>query len=206
MTPADPAAPGRGTTSIETVARILRAGGVVAYPTEGVFGLGCRPDQPAAVERILALKGRPDSKGLILISDHLERLTPWLAPLDAEARARVEASWPGPVTWLWPAAPDCPTLLRGEHDTLAVRVTAHPPARELCAAADSALVSTSANPAGEAPCVDAACVTRRFGDGVDAILQAACGDLPGPTAIRDARSGAWLRGAPPAARTRPGND
>lgn len=194
MVPTDASTPGRGTTSIESVARILRAGGVVAYPTEGVFGLGCRPDEPAAVERILALKGRPGTKGLILISDRLERLVGWLAPLDAEARARVEASWPGPVTWLWPAAPECPALLRGEHETLAVRVTAHPPARALCAAAESALVSTSANPAGEAPCTDWSCVEHRFGDGVDAILQAACGDLPGPTAIRDARTGAWLRG------------
>lgn len=194
MTPADTPAPGTRTNSVEAVARILRAGGVVAYPTEGVFGLGCCPDDPAAVRRILALKGRPDAKGLILISDRLERLAGWLAPLEADARVRVEASWPGPVTWLWPAAPDCPALLRGEHDTLAVRVTAHPPARELCAAVESALVSTSANPAGEPPCTDAACVERRFGDGVDAILQAECGDLAGPTAIRDARTGAWLRG------------
>ena len=182
---------------IAAVARIVRDGGVVAYPTEAVFGLGCRPDAAAAaIERILALKQRPADKGLIVVTDSLERVLHWLQPLTAEQRAAVDASWPGPTTWLWPARPECPALLRGDHDSLAVRVSAHPAVRALCAAADSALVSTSANRAGEAPCRDWQCVRDTFATGIDAILQAECGSRGAPSAIRDARSGRWLRGAP----------
>lgn len=195
MAPTD-AAPPLLTPDIETVARCARDGGVVAYPTEAVFGLGCRPDVPPAIERILALKGRSAAKGLIVVTDTLDRLRPWLAPLPAERQAEVDASWPGPVTWLLPVTPDCSPLLCGEHGSLAVRVTAHPATRALCAAADSALVSTSANRAGEAPCRDCDCVASRLGPGIDAILQADCGGRTAPSAIRDARDGRWLRGQP----------
>lgn len=184
------------TPETEPVARCIRDGGVIAYPTEAVFGIGCRPDVAAAVDRILSLKGRPAAKGLIVVSDRLDRLASWLAPLPAERQAEIDASWPGPTTWLLPVTPDCPSLLRGEHDTLAVRITAHPATRALCAAADSALVSTSANRAGEEPCRTWDCVASQLGTGIDAILQAECGGRDTPSAIRDARSGAWLRGGP----------
>ncbi|WP_018949197.1 L-threonylcarbamoyladenylate synthase [Thioalkalivibrio sp. ALMg11] len=184
------------TPEIDPVAHRVRDGGVIAYPTEAVFGLGCRPDAPEAIERILTLKGRPATKGLIVVSDRLDRLASWLAPLPADRQAEIDASWPGPTTWLLPVTPDCPLLLHGEHDSLAVRVTAHPATRALCAAADSALVSTSANRAGAEPCRTWDCVASQLGAGVDAILQAECGGRGAPSAIRDARTGAWLRGGP----------
>lgn len=184
------------TPDIDPVAQTVRDGGVIAYPTEAVFGLGCRPDTPEALERILEIKGRPATKGLIVVTDRLERLASWLAPLPAERRAEIDASWPGPTTWLLPATHDCPALLRGEHDSLAVRVTAHSATRALCAAADSALVSTSANRAGAEPCRTWDCVASQLGAGIDAILQAECGGRTAPSAIRDARTGAWLRGEP----------
>ncbi|WP_018864621.1 L-threonylcarbamoyladenylate synthase [Thioalkalivibrio sp. ARh3] len=184
------------TPEIEPVAQCVRDGGVIAYPTEAVFGLGCRPDDLQAIDRILEVKGRPAAKGLIVVTDRLDRLAPWLAPLPAERRAEIDASWPGPTTWLLPVTDACPPLLRGEHNSLAVRVTAHPETRALCAASASALVSTSANRAGAKPCRSWDCVATQLGTGIDAILQAECGGRTAPSAIRDARTGAWVRGAP----------
>ena len=171
----------------------LARGGVVAYPTEAVFGLGCDPGNRAAVARLLALKQRPADKGLILIAAEPDALQPWLAPLPPALRARVEPTWPGPVTWLLPAAADCPRDLRGNHDTLAVRVTAHPVAAALCRAWGGALVSTSANRAGGEPVRDAAALRELLGDALDAVVEGEVGGDPRPSQSRDARTGRTLR-------------
>ena len=176
----------------ETVDALAR-GGIIAYPTEAVYGLGCNPADAEAVERLLALKQRPAHKGLILIAADLEALSPWIAALDETLRARVMPTWPGATTWLLPAASDCPTRVRGEHETLAVRITAHPGAAELCRAWGGALVSTSANRSGETPARTAAEVRQGLGDALDALLVGEVGTLAGPTPIRDARTGATLR-------------
>ena len=184
---------------IGAVARVLNKGGVVAYPTEAVFGLGCRPSDPAACERVLTLKNREADKGLIVITDDLARIAYWLEPLPEKAQARAEATWPGPHTWLWPARASCPPWLRGAHTRLAVRVTAHPGVRALCAASGSALVSTSANLSGEPPCRDSACVRAGFGGRIDAILDMPCAGADAPSTIRDILTGTWIRGGPPSA-------
>ena len=173
--------------------RALRAGGVVAYPTEAVYGLGCDPRDGRAIERIIALKGRPESSGLILIAAEFSQLAPFLAPLPASLEARATAHWPGPVTWVWPAAPGVAAILTGGRDTLAVRVTAHPVARALCHAFGGALVSTSANRHGADAARDAAAVRTAFGSAVDVSVDGPCGGLARPTEIRDVRSGAVLR-------------
>ncbi len=136
---------------IQQAAESLRNGGLVAYPTEAIYGLGCDPNNLAAVERLLALKQRSWTKGLILIAADIAQLTPYLSLPMENIPPAVEASWPGPTTWLLPAHPKVPTLLRGNHDTLAVRITAHPEARALCQAFGGAIVSTSANTAGQQP-------------------------------------------------------
>ena len=179
--------------SLASVVAALRAGGVVAYPTEAVFGLGCDPRALPALARIARLKQRPTDLGYILVADDLGELAPYLDPLEPELAARVAASWPGPVTWIWPAAPGVPDALTGGRDTLAVRVTAHPETRALCRAFGGALVSTSANRHGHAPARSAAEVQTMFGDALDAVLDAPCGGDARPTEIRDARSGAVLR-------------
>ncbi len=171
----------------------LRRSGVVAYPTEGVFGLGCDPRDDAALTRLLALKGRPAAAGLILIAAEFSQLAPWLAPLEPAHEARAAATWPGPVTWVWPASVAVDRRLTGGRATLAVRVTAHPVASALCHAFGGALVSTSANYHGEPPARTAAEVRATFGATVDAVIDAPCGGLPGPTEIRDALTGAVLR-------------
>lgn len=171
----------------------LRAGGVVAYPTEAVYGLGCDPRDAAALERILALKGRPDSLGLILIASEFSQLAPFLAPLPPELEARATATWPGPVTWIWPCVPGLPAVLTGGRDTLAARVTAHAGAAALCHAFGGAVVSTSANRHGEPPARDAAAVRAAFPVGLDAVIDGPCGGHARPTEIRDVRTGAVLR-------------
>lgn len=178
---------------LEPACRALAAGGIVAYPTEAVFGLGCDPASEAAVMRLLTLKQRPASKGLILIAHELAALAPWLAPLDDLMRARVEPTWPGAATWLLPAAPDVPAHVRGQHDTLAVRVTAHPIAAALCRAWGGPLVSTSANRAGDAPARDADRVRQIFGDDVAIVVDGPLGGLDRPTPIRDGRTGRTVR-------------
>lgn len=173
--------------------RALRHGGIIAYPTEAVYGLGCDPLDAAAVLRLLALKRRPVEKGLILVAADFSQLQPYLLPLAAPLAQQVAADWPGPVTWLLPARPGVPRWLRGAHDTLAVRVSAHPEVAALCRAFGGPIVSTSANPATLPPARNAFTVQRMFDGGVDLILHAPLGGLERPTRIRDGRSGRIIR-------------
>ncbi len=172
--------------------RCLRAGGLVAYPTETVYGLGCDPLDPEAVARLLALKGRPAAKGLILVAADLATLAPWL-DLPASALAPLTAPRAQPVSWVVPAAPWVPPWLTGGRDTLAVRLTSHPLARALSAAFGLPLVSTSANRSGRPPARSALQVQRRLGPGVDYLLHGRAGPHRRPSEIRDLLSGRRLR-------------
>jgi len=175
--------------------RALLAGGIVAYPTEAVYGLGCDPLNPDSVTRLLAIKQRPWQKGLILIASHRHQLDPYIEPVEDRIEQQLEQTWPGPVTWLLPARPEVPRWLRGTHDTLAVRVTAHPLAAALCNAFGGPIVSTSANLTGHEPARSALRVRRELGGLVDYILHGALGELAQPTEIRDARTGRVIRAA-----------
>lgn len=180
---------------LRTARHILQVGGIVAYPTEAVYGLGCDPLNPRAVMRLLALKQRPWQKGLILIASNREQLVPYLSPIPPAVEDKLAQTWPGPVTWLLPALPEVPYWLRGIHDTLAVRVTAHPVAAALCDAFGGPIVSTSANLAGHPPARNALRVRRALGERVDEILHGELGELLQPTEIRDAMSGRVIRPA-----------
>jgi len=169
----------------------LRAGGVIGYPTEAVYGLGCDPWQAAAVARLLEIKQRDISKGFILIASQLSQLLP-LVDWQGNWTDDVSASWPGPCTWLLPARPDLPGWLRGRHDKIACRVTAHPDAATLCETVGQALISTSANRSG-LPAARSALQVRRRCPGVDDILHGTLGGLARPTSIRDACTGERIR-------------
>ena len=171
----------------------LRAGAVIAYPTEGVWGLGCDPLDQDAVTRLLAIKHRPVDKGLILIAADQAQLAPFVQPPDPALQQRLDDSWPGPVTWLLPARAETPRWLRGRHSSIAVRVTAHPLAAQLCRAFGGPLVSTSANAAGRPPARSALQARLRC-PGLDLIVPGASGGRRGPSEIRDARSGRIVRG------------
>jgi L-threonylcarbamoyladenylate synthase len=173
----------------------LRAGGVVAYPTEAVYGLGCDPHDRAAFDRLFAIKRRPPTEGVLLIAADLDQVRPYIdeAAVPAEAMTHVLATWPGPHTWIFPRAAHVPAWLAGAHAGIALRVTAHEPAAALCRAFGGALVSTSANRHGAPPARSAADVAAVFGEEIDAILDAPVGGLERPTPIRDAISGASVR-------------
>ncbi len=146
-----------------------------------------------AFARLLALKRRPDSKGVILIAADESQLAPFLGPIDPAMGARVRASWPGPVTWLMPASEQVPRWIVGRHDTLAVRVTAHPIAAALCRAFGGALVSTSANRSGRPPARSALRTRLLFGADIDLVVSGPLGGQARPTAIIDARDGRVIR-------------
>jgi L-threonylcarbamoyladenylate synthase len=177
---------------ISRVRRHLRNGGVIAYATESCYGLGCDPRNYRAVQRILRLKGRPQKKGLILIASHLGQLRPYLASLSAGDESTLQDYWPGPFTFVLPSAPRTPRWLSGRHDSIAVRVTAHPDAAALCDALDMALVSTSANRSGHKPLKTQSACKRAFGDRVLA-LPGRVGKRKRPSTIMDLRSGKVLR-------------
>ena len=181
--------------SLSHAAAALRAGGIVAYPTEAVYGLGCDPRNQATVERLFAIKRRPATQGVLLIGADFEQVAPYidLTATPHEALARVRASWPGPHTWIFPRAAGVPDWIAGGHAGIALRATAHPPAAALCRAFGGALVSTSANRHGEAPARTAEQVRAAFGDTLDAILNGSTGGLERPTPIRDAISGESVR-------------
>jgi L-threonylcarbamoyladenylate synthase len=171
----------------------LNAGGVIAYPTEAVWGLGCEPLNRHACTRLLHLKQRDWRKGLILIAADFEQLRPFVESLPENKMRKAFESWPGPATWLLPASELTPEWVRGEHDSVAVRVTAHPVAAALCRAYGGAIVSTSANRAGQSPALNVAQLRVRFGGQVDAAVSGAVGELKQPTPIRDLLSGKLLR-------------
>lgn len=183
------------TCAIEEVVAALRRGGVVAYPTEAVWGLGCDPLDEAATLRLLAMKQREVEKGLILIAADEAQLAPFIdmAALDAAQRDAVRASWPGPHTWIVPASASAPSWITGAHAGIAVRVSAHPLVIELCKAFGGALVSTSANRAGEPAAHTIDELDPRIVGAVEAVAGGETGGLLRPTDIRDARSGAVLR-------------
>lgn len=175
------------------LAHYLRTGGVIAYPTESVFGLGCDPSNRTAVHRVLKIKGRPQRKGLILIASDLGQLSPYIAPLTAEQQARLaQSSTLRPYTWVVPTAADCPRWLTGQHRSIAVRLTANPLCRRLCSDSDMALVSTSANRSGGRPVKTTRDCLRRFGSQAR-IIRGRTGGARRPSTIADLLTGRILR-------------
>jgi len=171
---------------------VLRAGGIVAHATEGVWGLACDPFDPAAVFRLLGLKGRSVKKGLVVIGADAAEFAEELSVLNEVDEARVRKSWPGANTWLVPNI-TFPDWISGGRDSVAVRVPAHRQARDLCATFGGPLVSTSANPSGRPPARSELKVRRYFAKRIDFVLHGALGDRNAPSEIRDAISGARLR-------------
>ncbi len=178
---------------IHEAVRILSSGGVIAYPTETVYGLGCDPFNAAAVLHLLALKQRSLQQGVILIGSDFAQLQPLLLPLSPAVRKRVSKPAAQPVTWLLPCLADMPVWLTGGRDTLAVRVTSHPLAAELCRAWGGPLVSTSANLHGRRPATSALAVRRAFNGKLDYILHGAGNTTNTPSSLRDGITGAVLR-------------
>jgi len=177
---------------IEALRTHLKRGGVIAYPTESCYGLGCDPRNVRALKRLIRLKGRSAAKGLLLIADHFKRLQTFVRPLNADDLARMRRSWPGPVSWVVPASAACPPLLTGGRATIAIRVTAHPIAARLCRSLGMALVSTSANKSGKKPAQTAAECRRIFGARVR-VIDGRIGQRRRPSTLIDLATGTVLR-------------
>ena len=171
----------------------LRQGSVIAYPTEAVFGLGCDPDNVDAVSRILQIKHRAIDKGFILIASSWEQIQPLVMYLRPDLLTRVFATWPGPVTWLFPASKKVPSWIRGSHDSVAVRVTAHPIAKALCEQFGGPLISTSCNKSGDPAARDIRSIQLTLSDTVDYVIDGALGGRLRPSEIRDALTGEVIR-------------
>ena len=178
--------------ALRRAVRVLRAGGIVAVPTEAVWGFSCDPYNRAAVETLLRLKERDWRKGLIVVASELDHLAGLIESPSAMALKRAKATWPGAATWVFPAAPTAPMLVSGEHDSVAVRLTAHPLLRALCARWGGPLVSTSANRAGQPPARSVSELRLRFGPALT-VVPGALGGMSRPTSIREAATGHILR-------------
>lgn len=172
---------------------VLAEQGVVAYPTEGVWGLGCLPESEKAVHKLLKLKQRPVNKGLVLVAACIQQFSAYLEALDESSMSVLRQHWPGPVTFLVPHNGTAPPWIVGAHKTVALRVSAHPLVREICLAVNSPLVSTSANPANHPPARDVLQVRRYFGSELDAICPGNLGNAEGPSEIRDLHTSEIVR-------------
>lgn len=175
------------------IKKIISAGGIIAYPTEAVYGLGCDPFNEKALAQLLKIKQRPATKGFIIIVSSWQQMQALVQPLDAKLLEKVYSTWPGPVTWLFPVLPNISQQLRGNHDRIAIRMTAHPIAKQICHFLDMAIISTSANISQQPPLTTAKQVKQCFGDKIDHIVAGPVGNLAKPTVIRDVISGETIR-------------
>ncbi len=171
----------------------LKKGDVIAYPTEAVFGLGCDPDNDQAIQAVLDLKQRSADKGLIIIAAAIEQIDAYIDTLTQRQWQTVRSTWPGPVTWLMPARASVSRLLTGVHDTIAVRVTAHPVAKALCEQFGKPVVSTSANKTNCRPALTANEVIEQFDQQIRCVVDGEVDAGSAPSEIRDLLSGKVIR-------------
>ncbi len=177
------------TDSPDDLIQLFHQGGIFAYPTEAIYGLGCDPDNEAAVLRLIKIKNRPIEQGLILIAADFSQVKKYLKPLTKE---QDKLTLPSTTTYTFPALDSTPKWLTGRFNTLAVRITKHPLTQQLCHILNSPLISTSANLSGHPP-------AKVFQDVVhinlpiDAILNGKTSGSGSPSIIRDGTNGKTLR-------------
>jgi L-threonylcarbamoyladenylate synthase len=180
---------------MSAVFNAYQKGGVIAYPTEAVFGLGCDPDNPQAIRKLLAIKDRPEEKGLILLAGDFTQLLPYLdiSQLSQAQTKTILSRWPNGITQILPANPDISPLLTGCYNSIAVRITDHPDVVALCQRANRAIVSTSANLTGQPPAKTWQQVQEQLADKVDFVLKSETLGYSKPSQIIDGLTGEILR-------------
>ena len=179
--------------SCEAAASAVKAGEIIAYPTEAIYGLGCDPTNQSTLQKLVELKSRSANKGLILVANSWEQLEPFVSLTDSSVLDTAMHSWPGPVTWIMPSSDKCSSLLTGNRDTIAVRISDHPVVRKLCEECQYALVSTSANISGQEPLPNTEQIEHAFAGKIAGVVSGSLGGLRSATSIFDARTGAQLR-------------
>ena len=183
---------------VAEIATIIQDGGVVAYPTEAVFGLGCDPHNQAAVQRLIALKQRDIDKGVIVIAADVAQVKPYISQSStnlerSQLEQKLSSQQAHPTTWLIPASATVPPLIRGQYHSVAVRISTHSACQKLCLAIGHPIVSSSANPAGLTAATDIDTICTYFPAGLDAIFDAPLGNYQQTSVIRDAVSNQVLR-------------
>ena len=177
---------------LEEAITCLKAGGVVAHACEGVWGLACNPYDKIAVQRILDLKNRDVSKGLLVIGGTVAVFEEELCRLSTRQRQGVEMSWPGPSSWIV-VTDRYPVWITWDKGRVGVRLPGHRQARALAAGFGGAIVSTSANRSGEPSLTKYGSVVGEFGGNVDFVLPGEIAGNVGSSTIRIAKTGEFLR-------------
>lgn len=180
-------------SQLEKAKEAFVSGGLIAYPTESVFGLGCNPFNQQAVLKLLTLKQRAVEKGLILIASHIRQILPLIKPKHADDLARALKTWPGHNTWIFPKTSKVPEWVSGSFETIAVRVSKHEAVVQLCNYLNSPLVSTSANLANQPVLNSIKDIKDVFGDKILCYFDAPLGKEQKPSTIRDASTNQIIR-------------
>jgi L-threonylcarbamoyladenylate synthase len=177
--------------NIKKAVTLLQHGGVIAYPTEGVYGLGCDPFNGLACQRLSSIKERPSTKAFVLVASDFKQIESLIDTIQIPDLDSILATWPGAVTWVFPASSNGMAQLL--QTSLAIRISAHPVVRALCHAFGKPIISTSANLSTETPLLNITEVQKQFENKVDLIIDAELGNLSGPTPIYDALTKKILR-------------
>jgi L-threonylcarbamoyladenylate synthase len=170
---------------VERAARLLGEGGLVAFPTETVYGLGARADDDAALRALYTAKGRPESKALIVHVADIAAARAVVRAWPEQAQQLAEHYWPGPLTLVLPKAAGVPDTITAGGDTVAVRAPAHPVSIQLLAACDFSLAAPSANRSGEPPPHDAEQVVASLGGRIPFVLDGGRCPVGTPSTIVD---------------------
>lgn len=178
---------------IRKAAKLVQHGGVIAYPTEAVYGLGCHPDSEQALQYLLDLKKRPWQKGLILVASEVSQIIPYISQQALELLNCFDKTYDYPVTWLLPVHESVSPLLCGAHDKIAVRISSNSHVQALCGHLEAPLVSTSANKTGQPEITQAHLVRAKFKHSLDQIIAGEVGGYNRPSAIIDAQTQAIIR-------------
>ena len=180
--------------NIQQAANVISDGGVIAYPTEAVWGLGCNPWNEVAVKKLLQIKRRDSGKGLVIVASSITQLNNLCADLPQQQLQQLRHTWPGPCNWIIPDKKSwLPSFVRGKHASVAVRVSAHTTIQKLCSAVGHPLISTSANIAGEPPCLTCQQVHAIFSDKISGIVDGDLGGKTNPCVIRDLSTSKIIR-------------
>lgn len=180
---------------MSTALSVFKKGGVIAYPTEAVFGLGCDPDNSQAIKKLLKIKSRPVEKGLILLAGDFKQLLPYL-DISQLSQTQIETAlsrWPNSITQVLPAKPNLSPLLTGQFNSIAVRITDHPDVVALCQNTGRPIVSTSANLTGQPPAKTWQQVQQQLANKIDYLLKSDTLGYDSPSQIIDGLTGQVLR-------------
>jgi L-threonylcarbamoyladenylate synthase len=186
---------GLTTRTINEAAEVFQWGGIIAYPTEAVFGLGCDPDNDSAINKLLSLKKRPVDKGLIILASDYSQLQPYIdeSKITKLQKLQILSRWPGAITQVLPAHKMVSPLLSGAFDSIAVRITEHPDVIALCRKTNKGIISTSANLSGHPAVKTWQKISQQFPMQLDYVIKKETLGFDTPSTIIDGITGKVLR-------------